>query len=62
MGSPSAAQVELFLVFGAVLAFGFWELYSLRRDKKRTEETRKRTSQTGRDGDDASGNGRGAGD
>jgi hypothetical protein len=27
--------LELFLVFGSVLAFGVWELYSLRRDKRR---------------------------
>jgi hypothetical protein len=31
------AIVELALVFGAVLAFGFWELWSLRRDRKRAE-------------------------
>lgn len=31
----SLGLIELILVFGAVLGFGFWELYSLRRDKKR---------------------------
>ena len=29
--------IELLLVFGAVLALGFWELYSLRRDRKRAK-------------------------
>jgi hypothetical protein len=28
--------IELILVFGGVLAFAFWELYSLRRDRKRS--------------------------
>lgn len=31
----AVALIEVILVFVAVLAFGFWELYSLRRDKKR---------------------------
>jgi hypothetical protein len=30
--------VELILVFGVVLAFGFWQLASLRRLKKRRPE------------------------
>lgn len=29
--------IELGLVHGAVLAFAFWELYKLRRDKRRDE-------------------------
>jgi len=32
------AIIELVLVFGAVLGFGLWELYSLRRDKKRSQQ------------------------
>jgi hypothetical protein len=42
----SLGLIELILVFGAVLGFGFWELYSLRRDKKRPS----------RSGDDPPGN------
>jgi len=60
MSAPSAALIELALVFGAVIAFGLWELYSLRRHTKRSAEARKRP-QTGGDGDDVSGNGRDAG-
>ncbi len=33
--------IELALVLGLVLGFGFWELYSLRRDKKRDAEREK---------------------
>lgn len=31
--------IELIGIFSLVLGFGFWELYSLRRDKKRRAET-----------------------
>lgn len=58
MNAPSAALIELALVFGAVIAFGLWELYSLRRHTKRSAEAGKRP-QTGDDG--VSGNGRDAG-
>ena len=34
----SIALMELLLVFGAVVAFGFWELRSLRQDKKRRKD------------------------
>jgi hypothetical protein len=40
MDSPNAGLIELVLVFGAVLAFGFWELYRLRRDKRRSPDPR----------------------
>jgi hypothetical protein len=29
--------IELLLVFGSVLGLGFWELFSLRRDRKRAQ-------------------------
>ncbi len=33
--SPGAIKaLEMVLVFGLVLGFGFWELYKLRKDKK----------------------------
>lgn len=41
MGDSSAGLIELGLVFGAVLAFGLWELYSLRRDKRRSDAVSK---------------------
>jgi hypothetical protein len=31
----AAGIFELLLVFGGILGFGFWELYSLKRDRKR---------------------------
>jgi hypothetical protein len=30
--------VELLLVLGVALGWGFWELYTLRRDKRRGEQ------------------------
>lgn len=51
MNMPSLGFIELILVFGAVLAFGFWELYTLRRDRKHTEATRKARPKTDHDGD-----------
>lgn len=37
MADTTFAIFELLLVFGGVLAVGFWELYSLRRDRLRRE-------------------------
>jgi hypothetical protein len=38
-GDPTAFKVfELIVVFGGVLAFGFYELWSLRQYKKREAE------------------------
>ena len=37
MNSSAIIAVELVFVLGAALAWGCWELYSLRRDKKRRE-------------------------
>jgi hypothetical protein len=36
-GGISLIGLELVLGFGAPLAWGFWELYALRRDKRRAE-------------------------
>ena len=33
---------ELVLVFGGILAIGFWELYALRRDRQRRDDQQKR--------------------
>ncbi len=40
MDAPPVALklFELVLVFGGVLGFCFWELYKLRRERKRDEE------------------------
>lgn len=40
MDFSSPIFIELILVLGGVLAFGFWQLYSLRRDKQRSETER----------------------
>ncbi len=40
MDFSSPIFIELILVLGGVLAFGFWQLYSLRRDKQRSETNR----------------------
>ncbi len=37
MSSGPAPIIELLLVLGAALGFGIWELYTLRRDRKRRE-------------------------
>ena len=33
MSGSTLALVEMLLVLGAVLGFGFWELWKLKRDK-----------------------------
>lgn len=35
MSGSALVLIELALIFGAVLAFGFWELWKLRQDKRR---------------------------
>jgi hypothetical protein len=42
MSAPGPILIELILILGGVIAFGLWELYSLRRDKKRAEAEAKR--------------------
>lgn len=37
MSTNTLFFIELALVHGAVLAWAFWELWSLRRDKRRAE-------------------------
>ncbi len=34
-GGSLLVLLELLLVFGAVFGFGFWQLWSLRRERKR---------------------------
>lgn len=41
MDSKYYGLIEMGLVFGLVLAWGFWELYALRRDRKKTDADRK---------------------
>lgn len=38
MEAGTIKALELVLVFGGVLAFCFWELYKLRRERKRDKE------------------------
>lgn len=35
MSGSNLALIEMLLVLGGVLGFGFWELWKLRRDKRR---------------------------
>jgi hypothetical protein len=35
MGGEHLILIELILVFGLVLGFGFWQLWSLRRERQR---------------------------
>jgi hypothetical protein len=35
MSSSAIAFAEMFLVLGLVLGFGFWELWKLKRDKRK---------------------------
>lgn len=35
MSGSSLALIEMLLVLGGVLGFGFWELWKLRRDKRK---------------------------
>lgn len=37
MDGSSLGLIELILVLGGVLGFGFWELYSLRKYKKQKQ-------------------------
>ncbi len=37
MSSSLIITLELLAVLGVVLGIGFWELYALRRDKKKSE-------------------------
>jgi hypothetical protein len=41
MNADLLGLIELFLVFGGVLGFGFWQLYDLKREKRRSEQLRK---------------------
>lgn len=52
MSSSLLITLEMAGVLGVVLAFGFWELWSLRRDKARdkSEETPEKTSGPPADG------------
>lgn len=38
MSGHAAGLIEVVLVFGVVLAWAFWELWALRRDKRRDAE------------------------
>lgn len=38
MGETAFGIIELLLVFGFALALGLWELYSLRRDRRRRQQ------------------------
>lgn len=42
MNSNALIAVEMVFVLGGALGWGLWELFSLRRDKKRQEEAAKK--------------------
>ena len=54
MGSEHAPLIliELVLVFGSVLAFAWWQLRSLERDRQETLRQRQRENEAQRDQDD----------
>jgi hypothetical protein len=39
--------IELALVFGLLLGFGFWQLYAVRRDQRRADEEARRRRERG---------------
>lgn len=41
MDSGALIAVELLLVLGLALGWGFWELWSLRRDRQRREQEKR---------------------
>jgi hypothetical protein len=44
--------IELVLVFGVLLGFGAWQLYSVRRDQRRADEEARREDPGGERRDD----------
>ena len=42
MSANTFGLIELILVFGLLLGFGFWQLYATRRDQRRADEEAKR--------------------
>jgi len=42
MSSSSFGLIELVLVFGLLLGFGFWQLHATRRDQRRADEEAQR--------------------
>jgi hypothetical protein len=47
MTANTFGLIELVLVFGLLLGFGFWQLYSVRRDQRRADEEARRRQQEG---------------
>jgi hypothetical protein len=42
MSGSTLGLIELILVFGLLLGFGFWQLYAVRRDQRRADEVASR--------------------
>lgn len=47
MTSNLLGLIELVLVFGLLLGFGAWQLYSVRRDQRRADEEARRRQDPG---------------
>lgn len=47
MTSNLFGLIELVLVFGVLLGFGAWQLYSVRRDQRRADEEARRRQDPG---------------
>ncbi len=49
MSANAFGLIELILVFGLLLGFGVWQLYSVRRDQRRADEEARRRQRQGGD-------------
>lgn len=47
MSASTFGLIELVLVFGLLLGFGFWQLYIVRRDQRRADEKQRRRQNDG---------------
>jgi hypothetical protein len=47
MNASVFGLIELVLVFGLLLGFGFWQLHAVRRDQRRADEDARRKQKGG---------------
>jgi hypothetical protein len=47
MSANSFGLIELLLVFGLLLGFGFWQLHAVRRDQRRADQEARRRKHGG---------------
>lgn len=61
-GTLPVILIEVVLVLGGVLAFAWWQLRSVARDRKKAAEAREQHKREGTDRADVDGDGRSASD